>query len=202
MGVLYYIRGASRQIAHEEDPVCIADTFLLVLVVISFTTYSLGEIYETLAMFHWLFNQLVVRDHQMLSMDGDDDKGDEDSDDDDFKLLGLGDDPHINNSGISVGMTRGYKIWCCMSLVFPKLAVGLLVLWYGNVFLFISANNLDVVLHAMSMKLLTKVKTCCIALHYVRVYAAIHTCSNAMNYSKDKNFLIQECLSFHISLTL
>ena len=137
LSILYYINGISNL-----TPVCVVDRYLLFLCMIAFTTFSLGEIYETLALFHWIYCQPEVEHHEMLTMASDEDG------------LGL----HEN---IVSGMTFFYKKICYFTLVVPKLCLGLLVLWYGNVFLLVSDTSQDCILHAMSIRLLTKVHNDC-----------------------------------------
>lgn len=117
----------------DETPECEADFLLLMLCVIAFSTYNMGEIFETFAMFHWIYHQPTVASHEVLTFS---------SNEDDKEIVS--------------GMTASYKLWCYVCLVLPKLVIGLLITWYGNTFLLVSDSNQDVILNSMALGFITQ----------------------------------------------
>jgi hypothetical protein len=93
----------------EESPECKADFLLLVVSVAAFSTFCIGEIYETFWMAYWLSIQPTVSEHEVLTFD---------SDDEDRQVVS--------------GLTAPYKIACYLLLILPKLVVGVLTLYYGE----------------------------------------------------------------------
>ena len=117
----------------DETPTCQADFWLLVLSVIAFSIYNVGEITETIGMFVWLHHQPTASEHLQLEF----------SDDSDEKI-------------IVSGFTLSYKIFSYMFLLLPKLVIGLLISYYGNTFLLCSDSNQDIILNSMALKFVTE----------------------------------------------
>ena len=113
----------------DDTPTCEADFWLLVLSVIAFSIYNVGEITETVGMFFWLHNQPTAEEHLQLQF----------SDDSDDKT-------------IVSGFTFSYKIFAYTFLLLPKLIIGLLISYYGNTFLLCSDSNQDIILNSMALK--------------------------------------------------
>jgi len=94
----------------DDTPTCEADFGLLMLSVIAFTTYNLGEIYETFCMFYWIYYQPTSSKHEELKFNSDEEE-------------------------ILSGMTVEYKFLCYITLVFPKILIGILIAYYGSTYL-------------------------------------------------------------------
>lgn len=90
-------------------PYCEADFELLIISVAAFSTFCIGEIYETFWMAYWIASQRTSAEHEVLTFD---------SDDEDRQVVS--------------GMTSSYKIICYLLLILPKLVVGIATLYYGT----------------------------------------------------------------------
>lgn len=116
----------------EESPYCVAEFPLLIVSVAAFSTFCIGEIYETFWMAYWLSVQPTVAEHEVLTFD---------SDEDDRQIVS--------------GMTAPYKMICYLLLILPKLVIGILTMYYGNTFLLVADSNQDVILEAMALAFIT-----------------------------------------------
>jgi len=117
----------------DETPECESDFTLLLVSVIAFSTYNVGEIFETIAMFVWIHGQPTCSEHEELTFSSDDD-----------------------DREVTSGMTASYKMWCYISLLLPKLAIGILTAYLGNTFLLVSDSNQDVILNSMALGFITQ----------------------------------------------
>lgn len=130
LSVVWYFRKI-----RDITPVCVADPPLLLLCVAMFTTYSLSEIYESMAFCYWIYCQRTVDRHEMLSFSHP--------------------EPCKEREVVS-GLTLFYKRWCYMTLFLPKFTICMLSLWYGNTYMLTSDSNELAILHSMSLSFLTK----------------------------------------------
>lgn len=117
----------------DVTPECEANFTLLMVSVIAFSTYNVGEIFETFSMFFWIYSQPTSTEHVELTFSSDDD-----------------------DREITSGMTMAYKLWCYFAIILPKLAIGIMVAYFGNTFLLVSDSNQDVILNSMALGFITQ----------------------------------------------
>lgn len=117
----------------DETPVCEADLTLLTFGVGVFNIYNVGEILETLTIAQWINRFPTAQKHEPLTFSSD------------------GEDKEIVS-----GMTIWFKMWCYLTIVIPKLLIGLLISFYGSGFLWTSDDNESVILNTMALTFITQ----------------------------------------------
>ena len=105
----------------------------MMVCVISYTTYCTGEIFETLALCHWIYSQRTAESHMPISFS---------SDEDDKEIVS--------------GLTASYKVFLYLFIIIPKFAIGVLLVFYGNTFLLTSDSNQDIILNSMALTFITQ----------------------------------------------
>lgn len=119
----------------DETPICEANLNLLLLGVVIFNVYNVGEIFETLDIAAWIYNFKTVDSHQPLTFADADDAGRQ----------------------IVSGMTAWFKSICYLVIVLPKLIVGVLLAFYGSGFLLVSDDNESLILNTVALTFITQI---------------------------------------------
>lgn len=118
----------------DETPICEANLHLLLLGVVIFNVYNVGEIFETLDIAGWIYHFKTVECHQNLTF-SDTDAGRQ----------------------IVSGMTLWFKFVCYLVIVLPKLVIGVLLAFYGSGFLLVSDDNESLILNTVALTFITQI---------------------------------------------
>ncbi len=122
--------------------VCEADFTLMAMGVAVFSVYNVGEIFETISIASWIRRFPTSSQHEQLT----------------FSqsmfhqittpltllcilkkcILFVADED--GDKEVTSGMTLGYKCFCYIAIIIPKLVIGLLLAYYGSGFLWTSGS--------------------------------------------------------------
>jgi len=118
----------------DETPECEANFPLIILGVVIFNIYNVGELFESLDLLFWIVGFKTSTTHEPLT-------------------LGKEEDETV----IVSGLTPWYKFVCLVFVVMPKMFLGLLLAHYGSGFLLVSDDNESLILNTVALTFITQI---------------------------------------------